>query len=178
MQRIAALIFIIPIALSACVYVPQNQTQQRDQGAQEPEERIEETATFNIEELTTGTGALAERLLPTGVIDIGLRNAPVTFLLFTEHYSRYTREFQREHFSQLLKDFIEPGFLHFQIVILPLKKYPKSEEAAAGLLCAAMQGKGMFMHHTLSQRLDRERMSPDFYAEELGLNVEEFRECM
>jgi len=142
------------------------------------EERSEEAEETDIMELMSGTGALAERLLVTGVIDIGKREAPVTLLLFTEHHARYAREFQQDHFPRLLKDFIEPGLVRFQVVILPLKKYPQSEAASAGLLCAAMQGKGMMMHATLSEFLDKERLDPHHYAEDLELDLEEFDTCM
>src|SRR3989344_1416630 len=77
---------------------------------------------------------IAERLLPTGILEVGNRDAKVTLLLFTEHHCRYCKEFQGEHFLNLYKDFIEPGTLKLQIAILPLNKYLGSERAAAGLL--------------------------------------------
>jgi len=143
-----------------------------------PEERVEEIASIDIEELISGTGALSERLLATGVIDIGRRDAPVTLLLFTEHHARYARDFQLDLFPRIFSDFIEEGILRFQIAILPLKKYPGSEGAATGLICAAMQSKGMAMHQILSEKLDEERLEPQHYATELELDMEKFSECM
>jgi len=141
------------------------------------EEQTEEIPQVSIQELASSTGVLAERLLATGVIDIGRRDAPVTLLLFTEHHARYARDFQLDLFPRLYSDFIESGALRFQIAILPLKKYPQSESAAAGLLCSAMQSKGIAMHHLLSQKLNEERLEPRHYAEELELNMEEFDSC-
>jgi len=168
------------VMLSACTYVQEqpNTLVNENKPLIEPEKRIEEVEIADVSELLTGTGALAERLLPTGIIDIGDREASVTLLLFTEHHARYAREFQEEHFPRLLKDFIEPGYLRFQLIILPLKKYPQSNDAAKGLMCAAMQGKGMLMHTTLSQKLDRERLPPRDYAQDIGLDMEKFSACM
>ncbi|MFH1670810.1 MAG: thioredoxin domain-containing protein [Patescibacteria group bacterium] len=168
----------ICLGLAGCVPQPPSQSQPETLPPFPPEERSEETDRGNIVELLSGTGALAERLLVTGVIDIGKRDAPVTLLLFTEHHARYAREFQQDLFPLLLRDFIEPGLLRFQVVILPLKKYPQSEAAAAGLLCSAMQGKGIQMHATLSELLDKERLEPHHYAEDLELDLEEFDTCM
>ncbi len=92
---------------------------------------------------------ITERLLPTGLLEIGDANAPLTLLLFTEHHCRYCKEFQNKHFVTLYKDFIESRKLKLQIAILPLKKYTGSELSAIGLLCAAAQGKGIPMHELL-----------------------------
>ncbi|MBU1123972.1 DsbA family protein [Patescibacteria group bacterium] len=168
---------LLSLYLAACVQVQQTQAPQDVEVIEPSEKRTEETDKLEIADLISGTGALAERLLATGIIDIGKRDAPVTVLLFTEHHARYAREFQLEQFPRLLKDFIEPGLLRFQIVILPLKKYPQSEPAAKGLLCSAMQGKGIAMHQLLSEKLDKERLEPEHYAQELELDMEEFSKC-
>ncbi|MCF7844653.1 MAG: DsbA family protein [Kiritimatiellales bacterium] len=177
-MRKSLLIASAALLLAGCSIEPSAPNQPDSLPSTPPEERTEETAKINIEEILSGTGAISERLLITGVIDIGKREAPVTLILFTEHYARYAREFQQDHFPHLLEDFIEPGLVRFQVVILPLKKYPQSEPAAAGLLCAAMQGKGILMHTTLSELLDKERLEPHHYAEKIGLNLDEFDTCM
>ncbi|MBU0766792.1 DsbA family protein [Patescibacteria group bacterium] len=173
-----SLIALAILLLTGCVLESPQRNQSESIPTTPPEERSEEAAKTDIKELLVGTGALAERLLVTGIIDIGKREAPVTLILFTEHHARYAREFQQDLFPRLLKDFIEPGLVRFQVVILPLKKYPQSEPAAAGLLCAAMQGKGILMHTTLSELLDKERLEPRHYAEELELDLEEFDSCI
>lgn len=171
----------LTLILFACVQVPERATpveKTKEPPPMMPEEKVEEIASIDIEELISGTGALSERLLATGVIDVGRRDAPVTLLLFTEHHARYARDFQLDLFPRLFSDFIEEGILRFQIAILPLKKYPGSEGAATGLICAAMQSKGMVMHQILSKKLDEERLEPDHYAAELELDLEKFNECM
>ncbi|MDP7247501.1 MAG: thioredoxin domain-containing protein [Candidatus Peribacteraceae bacterium] len=171
----------LTLTLFACIQVPERATpveKIKDPPPMQPEERVEEIAPVDIQELIAGTGALAERLLATGVIDIGRRDAPVTLLLFTEHHAKYARDFQLDLFPRLYSDFIEEGMLKFQIAILPLKKYPGSQNAATGLICSAMQSKGMAMHQILSDKLDAERLEPEHYATELGLDMEKFNECM
>jgi len=170
-------LFLASLLLVACVPATPQQIVQREEPAINPEQRQEEVAPIAIEALIAGTGALTERLLPTGVIDIGNREAPLTILLFTEHHAQYSREFHMDLFPRLLEDFIEPGLVRFQIVILPLKKYPQSENAAAALLCAAMQNKGMAIHAMMTENIDKERLDPRFYAEDLELDLEAFDEC-
>ncbi len=127
--------------------------------------------------LSTDTGS-TERLLSTGVIEIGHRDAPLTLLSFTEHHCRYCREFFREQLPTIQRDFIDKGLLRYQVVILPLKKYPQSRDAAAGLLCGALQGKGMAMHALLFEREQKDPASLAAAAEELALDTEAFGACL
>jgi protein-disulfide isomerase len=125
------------------------------------------------------TGSLLpERLLPSGVLEIGDRDAPHAMLLITEHQCRYCRDFLTELLPQIRTAFLEPGSLRLSIAILPLRKYPGSEEGAAGLLCAAQQGKGLPMHWLLSDRTSRDRGSLLSFARELALDPELFGACL
>lgn len=101
------------------------------------------------EDTTAEKQEVAERLLPSGVIEIGERDAPVVLLMFTEHHCRYCKQFFREQFPRLYEDFIEPGTLRLHISIVPLKKYIHSQRSILGLLCAGMQGKAISMHEML-----------------------------
>ncbi|MFA7681978.1 MAG: thioredoxin domain-containing protein [Candidatus Peribacteraceae bacterium] len=177
-MRSAPLTIIATLLLAGCIQVQVPQNTPTVTVPDETAVQTEEAADLDVEAMITGTGAIAERLLPNGILDIGDPDAPVTMLLFTEHHARYTRPFENDHFPQLLEEFIVPGTLRLQIAILPLKKFPNSQTAATGLLCAAMQNKGLPMHHTLSQRLEEERLAPEIYAEELGLDMKMFNECM
>ncbi len=177
------LTIILSLALASCIQVQVDRSAEIKNEAEIPkpipsEERADEIVPIDIQALISGTGALAERLLPTGVIDIGRIDAPITLILFTEHHAKYARDFQLDLFPRLYSDFIEEGVLRFQIVILPLKKYPQSESAAAGLLCAAMQSRGMAMHQILSEKLDEERLEPILYAEDIELDLDEFSKCI
>lgn len=90
----------------------------------------------------TGTGGLAEALLPTGFLSIGNADAPVTLLLWTHPSCRYCQEFLDRQLPRLTEDFLRPGTVRLQIGFLPLRKYPQSQTQAASFLCAAAQGKG------------------------------------
>lgn len=97
-----------------------------------------------------GTGAaIVERLLPTGILEIGDREARVSLLLFTNHSCPYCRRFQLELMPNVLRTYVATGKLRVGIVPIPLEKYPLSERQALSLLCAASQGKGWSAHETL-----------------------------
>jgi len=175
------LILLVSCILTACTTVketpPMATGQESSSAALQP--RMEETGEDEVVAPPAATGStVAERLLATGILEIGEANAPLTLLLFTEHHARYCREFQRDMMPRLVEEFVEPGVLRLQVVILPLKKYPQSQTAAAALLCAAEQERGFDLHDILSDKLDRERLEPRHYAEELKLDMELFDECL
>lgn len=122
--------------------------------------------------------AIVERLLPSGLIEIGDRNAPVVLLMFTEHHCRYCKDFYNEHFPKLLENFINPGKLKLQIGILPLRKYTHSQNAALGLLCAAVQGKGIPMHELLFTLGAKDRQTLLDEAATLELDQDLFVQCL
>lgn len=119
------------------------------------------------------------RLLPTGILDIGNTEAPVTILIFTEHHSRYGREFQLEYFPRLYKDFIKTGRLRLQTVVYPLQKYINSETGAAALFCAAVQNQGWEMHESLflSQQTDLQTVM-QIVSNNNEIDGQSFSECM
>jgi len=171
------LLFLAAFTLAACTFTPTQPPAAPEPtpapALQPAEERTEPVSESELElELDT-----IERLLPTGILEIGHSDAPSTLLLFTEHHARYCREFQRDFFPQLQKDFIDPGLLKLQIAIFPLQKYEQSQAAATALLCAAEQGQGLALHNELSEKLDRERLPPRKYAEALALDMDVFDEC-
>ena len=157
------------LLLSACipVEIPQEDPLQKEQG------EVIENESAKDENLK-----IVERLLPSGLIEIGDRDAPVVLLMFTEHHCRYCKNFYHEHFPLLLEDFINQGKLKLQIGILPLRKYIHSQNATLGLLCAASQGKGIPMHKllfTLGAK-DRETLINEAASLELNLNL--FADCL
>ncbi len=126
----------------------------------------------------TETGAIMERLLPNGVLELGNPDAPLTLLVFTEHHCSYCRQFLTELFPRLKTDFLDKGQLKLQIAMLTLEKYPASTDAARGFLCAAMQGKGYAMHSTLFANVNKARDAQRSYAEALGIDLKKFNECL
>lgn len=121
---------------------------------------------------------IVERLLPSGFIEIGDRDAPVTLLLFTEHHCRYCKEFFFKQFPRLHSDFIENGQVRLQIAIRPLKKYIHSDAALLGLLCGATQGNGIPMHELLFKLGAKDRATLLSQAATLELDLELFGACL
>lgn len=155
--------------LVACTPVQDLEQEQpsSEQGDSIEEEVVEDT------ELT-----IVERLLPSGLIEIGDRDAPVVLLMFTEHHCRYCKEFYRDHLPALHEDFIAQGKVRLQISTLPLKKYIHSEKAALGLLCAATQGKGIPMHELLFELGAKDRDVLLKQAATLELDRKLFIQCL
>ncbi len=133
----------------------------------------------HVIELQSFTGAqLPERLLPSGILEIGDREAPHTMMLVTEHHCDYCRDFLLEHIPVLEAEYLKKGNLRLSIAILPLKKYAGSSDAAAALFCAGRQGNGWPMHLLLSRRASMDRSSLLSYARELKLDEKNFGECL
>lgn len=161
---------LILVLVSACAPT--------EQVPKETPPQVEQGDVFEKDALAVETPTITERLLPSGFIEIGDRNAPVTLLVFTEHYCRYCKEFYFEQFPKLYEEFITPGKVKLHIGILPLRKYEFSENALRTLLCAATQEKGIPMHEllfTLGAK-DRETMLSE--AVTVGLDTTVFSECI
>ncbi|MDD4287094.1 MAG: thioredoxin domain-containing protein [Candidatus Peribacteraceae bacterium] len=131
-----------------------------------------------LTEERTETGALAEHLLPTGVLEIGKLEAPLTLLVFTEHHCSYCRQFLFEIFPRIKTDFLEAGTLKLQIAMLPLQKYQKSNEASLGFICSAAQGKGLAMHDALFRNPNKSREAILSYAVDIKLDTALLDDCM
>jgi protein-disulfide isomerase len=184
-------IFIVSSALilTACtIPTPSNNLQEQDTRNHEPPQSgdsieidsdIEEQSDLHIIEPQSFTGAeLSERLLPSGILEIGNREAPHTIMLVTEHHCDYCRDFLTEHIPVLEKKYIVAGTLRLSIAILPLKKYAGSSDASAALFCAGRQGKGLPMHLLLSNRTSMDLSSLLSYARELQIDEKMFSGCL
>lgn len=126
----------------------------------------------------TGTGAIAERVLETGILDLGDRSASLTLVVFLHPSCRYCNQFVTEQLPLLLQQFIATGELHYETVILPLRKYPASQTLAAGLYCAAMQGKGRAMHDLLLSGQVQTDAALQSQIKPLALDANLFRTCL
>ncbi len=119
----------------------------------------------------TGTQVrIGERLLPSGMLEIGTTSAPVSLLLFTNHSCAYCREFQEELIPRLTDEYVRSGNLRIAIMPFVLHKYPDSRQASLVLLCATQQGKGI----TMNDLLFRERINtPTFRTERTAMQLDE-----
>lgn len=131
-----------------------------------------------LTEERTESGSLAERMLETGVLEIGNPQAPMTLLLFTEHHCGYCRQFLFEIYPRIKTDFLEAGTLKLQIAMLPLQKYQQSTDASLGFICSAAQGKGLTMHDALFRNPNKSREAILSYAVDLKLSTALLDDCM
>ncbi|MBI1813048.1 thioredoxin domain-containing protein [Candidatus Peregrinibacteria bacterium] len=119
-----------------------------------------------------------ERLLDSGLLEVGNADAPLVLLGLTHHSCAYCREFFQTVFPRLLSEEIATGKLRYQIALLPIRKYPESDMQARGLFCAAKQGKGLLMHQMLFERGATDEATLLLRARELHLEKKEFRACL
>lgn len=99
-------------------------------------------ASVAAEEIVASSGAvLTERLLPTGILEVGDPSAPLVLLHFTNMSCRPCREFFRE-LLPVLQPLLSARTLRLRIVPFLLRIYPESAQRARELVCAAAQGRG------------------------------------
>lgn len=143
-----------------------------------PIELAIETDETSSSSAATGTGALAERMVERGVLEIGSPDAPLALTVFTNYSCDYCKEFMRDLLPQLETDLIATGKLRLQFVLVPLKKYPNSTAEAASLLCAAVLGKGQMMDAAMREAPLRDRKSLLALAKKIALPAKEFTACL
>ncbi|MDO8468707.1 MAG: thioredoxin domain-containing protein [Candidatus Peribacter sp.] len=185
MRRTTLLLASCGLLLAACT-LPIPSGQQQSSAASSSNVSSEETQVQGEEigegmpltEERTETGALAEHMLSTGVLEVGKREAPLTLLMFTEHHCSYCRQFLFEIFPRLKTDFLETGTLKLQIAMLPLQKYQASNDASLGFICSAAQGKGLVMHDTLFRNPNKSKAAILSYAVDLKLDTALLDDCM
>lgn len=131
-----------------------------------------------------GTGSLlgnehvGERILPTGIVEIGDPTAPVVVLLYTHHSCNYCHTFTDERLQGLLRDFVDRGKVRVQIAQLNIRKYAQSDIQARSLVCAAAQGKGIALHKELFNQLTWDEKSLLALAKKVGMKDTLFTECL
>lgn len=123
----------------------------------------------------SGTLAPANRLLPSGALEIGDAHAPVSVLLFTNHSCAYCRQWQ-EYLPRLRDEFISKGTVRVSVIPYVLQKYNQSRNMAAVFVCAARMGNGPAVHDLLF----RESIGSTAYRNalaSLNINQEELAAC-
>jgi protein-disulfide isomerase len=71
---------------------------------------------------------------------LGRLNAPVTMIEFTDYQCPFCRQFHRETFQALKKEFIDTGELRYVSRDLPLPMHKHALKAAEAARCAGDQG--------------------------------------
>jgi protein-disulfide isomerase len=119
-----------------------------------------------------------ERVLENGMLQLGNADARVRVTAYLNHGCAYCRTFTEDYLPKLLAGFIRRGDVKLDIVVLPFKKYPNSGNEAAGLLCAARQGKGLAMHRALTALTVRTQATVRKAAVDLQTDAAAFDACV
>lgn len=126
----------------------------------------------------TGTEVrIGERILASGVLEIGSANAPVSLLLFTNHACDYCGDFQEELVPRLTSEFVRDGRVRIGIVPFAMGKYPNSKQAAGFLLCSARQGRGIDVNALLFKE-NMTAATAQTAINDLQLNREQLESCL
>lgn len=114
---------------------------------------------------------------------LGDEEAPVTMIEYSDFQCPFCGQFHRESFPLILEKYIQTGevlFIYRNFTILG----PPSFRAAKASLCANEQGKFWPYHDILFANQDETDPGAfsaprlELFAEEVGLNVDSFRQCV
>jgi protein-disulfide isomerase len=116
--------------------------------------------------------------IPTdGYPSIGPADAPITLVEFADFQCPYCRQWEQQTYQPLLQAY--PGKIRFVYRDFPLTSiHPNAMPAAEAAQCANEQGKFWDFHDKLFGGQD---LSDDIYkqyAQELGLDVTKFSDCL
>ena len=135
----------------------------------------------------SGDSVDASQISLDGEPMLGDENAPVTVVEFADYQCPFCRKFSLQTFDQLKANYIDTGKVRFVYKDFPLEQmHDRAIEMAEAANCAADQGKYWEMNKKLfneQQEISPGRMArfsadkiPQ-WAEEIGLNMDEFNQC-
>lgn len=110
---------------------------------------------------------------------LGDSAARIGIVEFSDYQCLFCREFHREQFPRLKKEFVETGMVRFIHKDLPLRIHAQAVPAALSAHCAGAQGRFWEMHDALF--VHQGRLNPDLYPElARGLKLDEakFKNCV
>jgi protein-disulfide isomerase len=110
---------------------------------------------------------------------LGVADAPVTVIEFTDYQCPFCKRFIQTTFPLLKRDFIDTGKVRWIVRDLPLGFHPNANKAAQAAHCAGEQGKFWKMRDTLfrnNANLGIEQLPG--YAREIGLDGDAFDACL
>ena len=116
---------------------------------------------------------------------LGDPDAPVTIIEFSDFQCPYCRQFEQQAFPQIKSEYIDTGKVRLVFRDFPLTQiHPNALPAAIAAECAHNQDAFWPMHDRLfnNQNAWGQSSNPNEvfigYAEEIGLDVETFRQCV
>ncbi len=139
-----------------------------------------------IKELLLAKSAVAARPAQPKMIDLGTgpfrgnKDALVILLDFSDYQCPFCGRFVRETMPLIDQDYLQSGKIKYVFRDLPLESiHPLAFKAAEAARCAGEQGRFWEMHDRLYQNQNALDVgSLPFHAQALGLNVNEFAQCL
>lgn len=105
--------------------------------------------TVDIPAVTPGSGAsgatlaaVPHRVLPGGLLEIGVAGAPHTLLLFVTPGSPYSARYVSFLLPRVVREFVASGTLSVHVAFVEFARYPGTPAALRHVLCAAEGGAG------------------------------------
>lgn len=114
-----------------------------------------------------------------GGYSLGLPNAPLTLVEFSDYQCPFCEEFQSKTFQELRKNYIDTGKLRFVARDLPLDFHSHALPAAQAAWCGGEQGKFWEIRDVLANHSNQ--LDPDAilkYGRQLGLDMPRFQTCL
>ncbi|MBI2507460.1 DsbA family protein [Candidatus Woesearchaeota archaeon] len=140
------------------------------------------------------TGGAVRELpsIPTGIAEVnaedfvdddpvlGNKDAPLTIVEFSDFQCPFCARFRSETFEQIKSQYIDTGKVKLVYRDFPLTSiHPMAQKSAEAAECADDQGKFWEMHDLIFERQASLSMtSLKQWAEELGLNGNDFNKCL
>ncbi|MCK4670323.1 MAG: DsbA family protein [Nanoarchaeota archaeon] len=110
---------------------------------------------------------------------MGDPDAPITMVVFSEYQCPFSSRHEIQTIPLIKENYIDTGKVKYVFRDLPLSFHPFAQKAAEASECADEQGKFWEYNKILfenNQALDTPNLKK--YAENLGLNTEQFDECL
>lgn len=172
----------ISLLLAACMPLPADPSGQNTSSSLPTETDalipIELPPEESSSSVMTGTGALAERFVEHGILEIGEEDAPVTLMVFTNYSCAYCAQFMRDVLPKMEQEFLATGDLKVRILPAPLKKYPNSALEAAALTCGAVLARGQVINAALTDAATRDRKFLMTLPKQLDIPAADFTKCL
>ncbi len=115
-------------------------------------------------------------------IILGNPNAEVTVFEFGDYQCPFCQRYYMTAHLDLVKDYVDSGLVKVVFMDFPLPGHDFSQKASEAAWCAKDEGKFWDMHDKLYSNADKENgLTVDNiikYAKELGLNEENFSNCL
>ncbi len=121
---------------------------------------------------------IAEKVSLQGSVK-GDPNAPVKIIEYSDFECPYCAKFYKETLPLIEKEYISTGKAKLEYRHFPLAFHKNAQKAAEASECAADQGKFWEMHDIIFE--NQEQIAIDdlkTYAVQIGLDVQEFNECL